>query len=345
MNQDKSVSSLLSYRRIFIVLLICVGISVYLFFNEYSKSKIDWSVVNFTWNSLLFILLAFVMMVFRDLAYMVRIRILTDKILSWRQSVNVILIWEFASAVTPGVVGGAAVAMFILQKEKIPLGKSTALVIITAILDNFFYVLMLPLLFLFISSDALLPNNLASIKEGGMAVFWIGYIIIAGINLFLISGIFIWPKMIGKIAITVYKLPFLKKRKSKAEQFAADIETASNELKGKSIFFWLKLFLVTVWSWTSRYLVINFVLLAFIELGLFDHLVILGRQLVMWLVMLVTPTPGGSGMAEYLFGQLLSDFIANGSLALSLAFVWRLISYYPYLIIGSIVLPRWMGRK
>ena len=72
---------------------------------------------------------------------------------------------------------------------------------------------------------------------------------------------------------------------------------------------------------------------------------ILGRQLVMWLVMLVTPTPGGSGMAEYLFGQLLSDFIANGSLALSLAFVWRLISYYPYLLIGSIVLPRWMGRK
>jgi len=66
---------------------------------------------------------------------------------------------------------------------------------------------------------------------------------------------------------------------------------------------------------------------------------------VMWLVMLVTPTPGGSGMAEYLFGELLQDFIRNGALALSLAFLWRLISYYPYLLIGSILLPRWLRKK
>jgi glycosyltransferase 2 family protein len=82
------------------------------------------------------------MMVFRDLAYMVRIRMLTNRQLSWKQSMNVILVWEFASALTPGVVGGSAVAMFILQREKIALGKSTAIVLVTAILDNFFYILI-----------------------------------------------------------------------------------------------------------------------------------------------------------------------------------------------------------
>ena len=50
-------------------------------------------------------------------------------------------------------------------------------------------------------------------------------------------------------------------------------------------------------------------------------------------------------MAEYLFGEMLSDYIKNGTLALSLAFLWRLISYYPYLIIGMIILPRWIGKK
>lgn len=345
MSKQGEVSSLLNYRRIFWVLLICLGLSAFLFYREFSQSTVDWSLISFNAQSILFLLCAIVMMVFRDFAYMVRIRVLTDKILTWKKCFNVIFLWEFASAVTPGVVGGAAVAMFILEKEKIPLAKSTALVIITAILDNFFYIFLLPVLFLFVSPHDLLPANLTSIREGGMTIFWIGYSIIAGINILLVTSIFIYPKLFGKLALFIYRLPFLKRRKHKAEKFAHDIEIASIELKGRSLIFWIKLFLATIWSWTSRYLVINFVLLAFIEIGLFDNLIILGRQLVMWLVMLVTPTPGGSGMAEYLFGELLSDYIRNGALALSLAFLWRLISYYPYLIIGSIILPRWAGKK
>lgn len=345
MSRQGDVSSLLNYRRIIWVLLICLGLSVFLFYREFSKANVDWSLIQFNSKSLIFLFCALVMMLFRDLAYMVRIRILTNKVLSWKKCFNVIFLWEFASAVTPGVVGGAAVAMFILEKEKIPLGKSTALVIITAILDNFFYIFLLPVLFLFVSPHDLLPADLASIREGGMTVFWIGYSMIAGINFLLVTSIFIYPKLFGKLALFIYRLPLLRRRKHKAEKFAHDIEIASIELKGRTSVFWLKLFLATLWSWTSRYLVINFVLLAFIQLNLFDNFIILGRQLVMWLVMLVTPTPGGSGMAEYLFGELLSDYIRNGALALSLAFLWRLISYYPYLIIGTIILPKWMGKK
>lgn len=345
MSKNQEVSRFLSYRRVLIVLAICLGFSAFLFYNEFSKTEIDFSLISFTPLSFLFLALALLMMVFRDLAYMVRIRILTDKMLSWKKSFNVILLWEFASALTPGVVGGAAVAMFILQREKIPLGKSTALVIMTTVLDNFFYIILLPVLFLFISIDTLFPAGLDAIKEGGVIILWIGYGIIAGLNLVLITSIFIYPDFFGNLARFIYRLPILKKRMHKAEKFARDIKMASVELKGKSFLFWLKLFAATIWSWTSRYLVINFVLLAFIEIGLIDNLIILGRQLVMWLVMLVTPTPGGSGMAEYLFGELLSDFIKNGALALSLAFLWRLISYYPYLIIGSILLPGWIGKK
>lgn len=345
MSRQGDVSSLLNYRRIIWVLLICLGLSVFLFYREFSKANVDWSLIQFNSKSLIFLFCALVMMLFRDLAYMVRIRILTNKVLSWKKCFNVIFLWEFASAVTPGVVGGAAVAMFILEKEKIPLGKSTALVIITAILDNFFYIFLLPVLFLFVSPHDLLPADLASIREGGMTVFWIGYSMIAGINFLLVTSIFIYPKLFGKLALFIYRLPLLRRRKHKAEKFAHDIEIGSIELKGHTSIFWMKLFLATLWSWTSRYLVINFVLLAFIQLNLFDNFIILGRQLVMWLVMLVTPTPGGSGMAEYLFGELLSDYIRNGALALSLAFLWRLISYYPYLIIGTIILPKWMRKK
>jgi len=50
----------------------------------------------------------------------IRIRALTDQELSWRQSFNVIMLWEFASALAPGMLGGGFVfAIFILNRERI----------------------------------------------------------------------------------------------------------------------------------------------------------------------------------------------------------------------------------
>ena len=77
-----------------------------------------------------------------------------------------------------------------------------------------------------------------------------------------------------------------------------------------------------------------------------DHLIILARQLLMWLAMLVTPTPGGSGMAEYVFSELFVDYTAKTVVTgATLAILWRTLSYYPYLLIGSILLPRWLRNK
>ena len=64
----------------------------------------------------------------------------------------------------------------------------------------------------------------------------------------------------------------------------------------------------------------------------------------MWLFMLVSPTPGGSGVAEYAFAELLTSFTASGVLLAALAFIWRLISYFPYLFLGAYLLPRWIAQ-
>ena len=130
--------------------------------------------INWTGQSVFWIFMALVFMVGRDLAYMLRIRILTQKRLSWKSSFNVIMLWEFASALSPGVVGGTTVAMFILNKEKIELGRSTAIVVITAMMDNLFYVLMVPFVFLFISPQLLFPSQTGA-QQGVEFAFWIAY--------------------------------------------------------------------------------------------------------------------------------------------------------------------------
>ena len=59
--------------------------------------------------------------------------------------------------------------------------------------------------------------------------------------------------------------------------------------------------------------------------------------------MLISPTPGGAGVAELAFDGFLHDFIPNG-LSPAIALLWRLMSYYPYLIVGAVVLPAWLRR-
>ena len=79
-------------------------------------------------------------------------------------------------------------------------------------------------------------------------------------------------------------------------------------------------------------------------------LVVFARQLAMWSMMLVAPTPGGSGFAEYIFSNFLSDVIPVGAsiqvgTAAVIALLWRLVTYYPYLIMGVFILPKWLGRS
>jgi uncharacterized membrane protein YbhN (UPF0104 family) len=71
----------------------------------------------------------------------------------------------------------------------------------------------------------------------------------------------------------------------------------------------------------------------------------------MWIMQLIAPTPGGSGFAEYIFTRYLGDLIPMndiamaGSVAIALAFIWRLVSYYPYLILGALIVPKWISDK
>ncbi len=303
-----------------------------------SMNQIEWDSSTTIW---LFIALLF--MVSRDFFYVVRIRLLTKNQLGWKAAIYVILLWEFASALTPGVVGGAAVAMFILNRETIPLGRATAIVIITAFMDNLFFVLMIPLVFLFVHNSDLFP-----VEEGSTLIlswwFWGGFGIIFSVCLMLYLTLFWYPSFATRFLLFVFRFPLIKRWKFIAAEWGKDIEKAAITFKKEKNSFWLAVFVSTFMSWISRYLVINAILNAFLHLGFYDNILVLGKQLILWLFMLVSPTPGGSGVAEYAFGEILSSFSSSAILLVIMAIIWRLISYFPYLFIGAILLPSWIKR-
>ena len=343
MTKKNQVKELFTFKRIAIPLVLGLGVTVFMLWKNTDWevfSKVSWGVQAFAW-----MMVGLLMMVVRDLAYMYRIRVLTDNQISWRNSFDIIMLWEFSSAVTPGIVGGTGVALYILNKEGLSAGKSTALVMLTALFDQLFYIVTVPIVILIIGTQYLFPIELQKeffgVVFSAKGIFVIGYLVTLLFSLIFSFGIFIKPQGLKKILLVIFRLKYLKKWEHKMEQVGDDIILTSREFRSKSFLFWAKASLATFFAWTARFWLVNFLILAFTPVG--EHFLIYGRQLVMWLVMVVFPTPGGAGVAELAFEGFLADFIPIG-LAGLLAVLWRLASYYPYLFIGILVVPKWLKK-
>ncbi|MDB4534698.1 flippase-like domain-containing protein [Vicingaceae bacterium] len=343
MGKSNKVKELFTAKKIAIPIIVGLAVATYILYSNTNWEefyKIVWDIKTLGW-----MLVALLMMVIRDLSYMYRIRVLTSKKISWRNCFDVIMLWEFASAITPSVVGGSGAALYILKKEKLSSGKSTTIVMITALLDELFYVVTVPVVILFVGTEFLFPidfeKEIIGITFSVKGMFVLGYGFILFLCLMIIYGIFINPKGFKKLLIQIFKWKLFSGWSSKIDKVGDDIITTSKELREESVSFWLKAFGATFLSWTARFWVVNFLLLAFTPIG--NHLIIYGRQLVMWVIMLISPTPGGAGIAEFAFQGFLSDFTPLG-LAGLLAILWRLFSYYPYLIIGFFILPKWLKK-
>ena len=346
--QDDNILKKLRPSRIILPIVIGLGVVGFLLFREFDLSA--FSLIKFTWFSLFWIVVALILMALRDIGYMIRIRVLSENELSWKQSFNIIMLWEFSSAVLPSAVGGTSVATYFIYKEGMNLGKSTAIVLATAFLDEVYFLLMFPLVFFVVSGTDLFTIGSDNLLNEGLSFanryFYfavVGYALKFIFTLFLVYGLFFKPESIKTLLNYIFKLPILKKWSKSAEHTGSDLVVASHELKNKPFSFWFKAFVASFLSWTSRYFVVNALLLAFFVVD--HHFLIYARQLVISIMLLIMPSPGGSGFAEIIFQDYLGEFINPISLAISIALLWRIVSYYPYLFIGAILIPRWFKNK
>ncbi len=338
---DKIVNSL-KPNRILLPILIGLGVSGYMLSRNFNADT--FSFIDFSWQTFYYIFLAMLMMAVRDLAYIYRIIVLTDYQLSWKQAFNIIMLWEFSSAISPSVVGGTGPAIFFLYKEGLSGGKSTAVVLTAIFLDEVFFILSVPIVYLIYGSNIFPPESVST--DEIIFAFYFGYIVILIYTLFLAYALFINPQMFKSFVSWVFLFPILVRWRMRARKSANQLIQTSLALKGKSFSYWFKSMVSTIFAWTGRYWVVNFMLMSFFHerYSFSDHFLIYGRQLSMWIILLVSPTPGGSGVAEYVFSDFLGDFIANDAWFAPLALFWRLISYYPYLLIGAILLPIWLQK-
>ncbi|MCG8579413.1 MAG: flippase-like domain-containing protein [Bacteroidales bacterium] len=336
--------------RITFPIIIGLGVTGYFLYKEFDPAVLDY--FTFTLQSLFWFFISFLMMAIRDFGYIIRIRLLTSNKLTWRKAFNTIMLWEFTSAITPSAIGGTSVAIFFINKEGVKLGRSTAVVMVTSFLDELYFILTFPLILLFIGRTDIFAFG-DSMMEG---IPWYrnqffmfaltGYILKLAYTIVISYGLFINPRGLKWLLLWVFKLPIIRRWRPQANESGSDLISTSEEFKRWPLVNWLKAFAATALSWTARYWIVNTLILAFFGFQLFgwnDHILIFGKQLVMWIMMLVSPTPGGSGFAEWVFKEFLANMIPVGT-GMAMAFMWRLVSYYPYLVIGAFVVPKWIRK-
>ncbi len=341
---DVDGKKLFSIWKILLPIAIGLGVVAYMFWRDAENENLAhvWKSLEFTPRTWLGVGLALLFMFGRDFGLSWRFRTLTNRQLRWGQAFKVDLLCEFTSCVTPSAVGGSSFGMIFLNSQGIEFGRATTLMMATLFLDELFFVVFCPIMVFLTPAHEIFMSGDSALSHGLRLTFWLVY-----------SGIFIWtsilymgiirrPGWIRGLIGKIFKWRLLRKWQNSAETLGDNMIATSKELRARPFGFWVKVFGGTVLSWFSRYLVVNALFLGFLPQDDQWQWVIFAREFVIWVVLMVSPTPGGSGLSEWLFSEYYGDIVPTAGMALMLAIMWRIISYYLYLGIGVAIVPGWL---
>lgn len=373
--QQASALSQISPFRIFLAAMIGLGVVIFMFIKDFNAE--EFSKIEFSSHVYFWIGMAAFFMCFRHFCYMVRLRIITNGFFSWQKCFELVMMWEFSSAVTPTSVGGAAVAMFAIAQEKLAAGKTAMIVLYTVVVDTFSFLSALLVFFVLFGPIMIQPGSdtlmhLLYDSQWGVA-FCTAYTLMLFYGGAFFYGVLIDAKKLENLLLWFCKAPFLNRFREKAIKVTDDMDLASHELRSQKWTFHVGTYLSTMSAWASRFMVLNCLIIAFVayspnpevqahynnfmdgQLGLstfWEQVFIYARQQAMYVIMAVMPSPGGAGVAEYAFQTFHFDYIpteasgiaAAGTLMVIMATIWRSFTYYVYLFIGAIVVPNWVNK-
>lgn len=323
-------------KKIFNILILIIITCLVLYFSlkdNFTATINSILNLNIFWLIVAFLFLIFFWL-FKTYAFYLIIKVEYAKI-KFKQVLQLILRTQFFNAVTPFATGGQPFQVVYLKKCGISIASSTGLVV-----ENF---IVYQIALVFLGIVAVISNYFLHIfKEVELLrkLVAIGFII----NFAVIVVMFVvaFAKKISKKLINfgisiLTKLKLVKNREKKLKEWEISInqfhESATILLKNKKIF--IKAILLELLSLTCLYTI---PLIIFYSMGLYTSITFFESIVASAYVMLMgsfVPIPGGTGGLEYGFIAFFSTFISGGVLS-AIMLIWRFITYYFGLIVGSI---------
>lgn len=324
-----------SLRRSAVLSLLITGVSL-------------WLLLRYTWEpeslTLLdhfdyrYLAVAAVLLVGSWLADGLRITLMTRAAgyaLPYRHGLRTVMVGHFLGAVTPFVAGGGPLQAYSLHRSGLPLAAGTALVLGQGIIAQ---AILVAISF----AVALWPGSpLATAEDPLSTLRWLLFAYSAGLSFFFLL---IWyaeaggRKLITGSARLLKRLGIQEQRvdavSATALSFLIELNHAFRELAARR-----PLVIVYAIVFYGLYFALFFGVAAPLARGLgypmpyAEHLM---RQIPVYLLVSVLPTPGGSGGMEAGMALAYADHLPDYALG---PFVvgWRLLTYYGTIVVGGLV--------
>jgi len=282
-----------------------------------------------------------------------RISFVSRHSLGFKAGVRCQLMWDFASNISPSVVGGAPLTAYYISRESrvtsmetkasrkgpIAIGDASAVMTYVMLLDQVWFALSVPVILVASFYMDVIPVAAGRVGLWTAMIYFVGLMAYAGI--FAYATLF-RPELLSRLASGLFSLPFLRRFRSgvlgEMEQFIA---RAGVLRKQKSDFF-LRGFLLTSGTWLARYFLAVLVILSFVPDV--DTVLLIMRSIAQTISSLVMPTPGGAGGIEGLYALFFGDLLPSAALIVPSLIIWRILGYYVFLVVGVTISTRHLQR-
>lgn len=342
-SENRSVASRFKPSMVIWPILFGLAGVGYMFWREMHKGipNEPLALTDYWW---VFVILVVLFTLFKDFSGMYRLRVMSGAPLSFRQLFRIRMLYEFTSAVTPSAAGGSSLEVVFIHREGIKVSRATSMTILALFMDEMLMIVLFPLLLLFIPYGELFTSE-GYFQYGYLWAFIIGYAMKFVWVTLLFIGLFCKSTIIVKIIGLIFKLKFLRKYKMRGLRTALEIRNCAREIQHESLGYWVRMILSTAGIWVFRFMIANMAIMIFNPLTGADNLMCFARQYILGIVTMIVPTPGGSGFAEVMFDDFLTEYITQKMSTMVITPIWRICTYYYYLIAGVIILPQWLGRS
>lgn len=253
--------------------------------------------------------------------------------LSLKDGLRSQMAWDFFAYVTPSTIGGGPfVAFFIAKDRNLPLGETTSVILFSMLMDQISLGLTIPLLMASSFYLDVFPQTLGTVGYWLLTAFFVGYMV--WILVFAYSTLY-RPHLLAKMVGKLFGLKWLRRFRKRAITVMGDMQQGAQMLRSQRPGFYVKGAILTLVPWISRYALSLFIIWS-VYPGV-DKLLVFLRSIAMNLGSLAMPTPGGAGGVEGLYLLFLGPPLIPEALVAPTLLVWRLLSYYLFIILGLFV--------
>lgn len=249
------------------------------------------------------------------------------------QSVGIIMASEFAFYATPGGTGGPLTLMALLSRHGMRPAHSSAIFAVDQLSDLMFFLCALAAVLVWALSHSVSPNLETSLITSGALLGGIlfGVVLLARFQRRVI-------KAIGRLFARLGMKPRTRLHWARKSLHFRDTLVSSLRQPKRRL---ALIFSLTCCHWTLRFSVLYLTLYAMgVDLHWAWTFLI---QLLSLAAGLATLLPGGAGGTELTSAALLAPLVGKSTAAAAIL-IWRVVTYYFYLVMGAPVFALLAGR-